>query len=494
MEEKKSRPHPRKEPEVAGALTEGNLRRALGDSADLYCRRVRLAGQEGKEVCLMGVEGLVRTERANDYVLRPLAREKRLAEGSMEESFRLLEQGGLYTQSVEAITTADEGAFALLDGAVVLLFEELGKGLKCAVSTEEKRSISDPEDEPDHKGSKDAFVESLRTNTSLIRRRMRSVKLRVKEEIVGRQSRTPIDVVYLEGIAREETVEKARRRLAQMDLDGVMDAGHLEQYLCDELDSPFPQLLATQRPDRVCAELLKGRIVVLVDGLPLGFLLPATMELFLAGSQEGSGHWVTETALTALRYLALGVTLFLPAVYVAAVLFHPEMIPLELAESILASREDVPFGTLFEAVMLLLAFEVLQEAGLRLPANMGQTVGILGGLVVGSAAVEAKILSPAVLIVVAAAGIAGYTIPSQDFAGAIRLWRLGLTLAAGYGGLLGVALGTAVMVGHLAGLSSFGTPYLAPLLAEDAEVFRLPFPRVKLRPETLSGRNRRNQR
>lgn len=487
-------PHPRKEPAVPGALTVENIRRAFGGSVDLSIRPIDLAGRKEKRVMLCGVSGMVRTERANDYVLRPLAQEKKLATLPLEECFYLLERGGLYTQTVNRVTTCDEAVFALLEGAVVLVFEPLGKGLSCAVATEEKRSISDAEEEPDPKGAKDGFVENLRTNTSLIRRRLRSPGLRIWEEVVGRQTRTPVDVVYLEDMANGETVKRVKRRLESMDVEGVLDAGHLEQYLCDRLASPFPQMLVTRRPDRLCGELLNGRIAILADGVPLGFVLPGTLELFLASQQDNTDHWTLAAALKVLRYLAMLVTLFLPAVYVAAVLFHPEMIPLELAQSIIAAREDVPFGTLLEAVMLLIAFEVLQEAGLRLPGNLGQTVGILGGLVVGSAAVEAKIISPAVLIVVAAAGIAGYTIPSQDLAGAIRLWRLGMTLAAGMAGLLGVSLATAVLVGHLAGLTSFEVPYLTAFEPRgENSVIRVPFPWVKLRPLFLRSRNRRNQ-
>lgn len=493
-------PHPRKEPLFDAPLTLAALKGAFQDCVDFKSRALRLAGDPDKEVVACAVEGMVRTERANDYVLRPLAQDETLRTVSLEEGYGLLASGAIYNLSVEPVETTDDAVFALIDGAVVLLFPKLGKALRCATATEEKRSIGDPEDEPAVKGAKDSFVESVRTNTSLVRRRLRSVSLKIREEVVGRQTRTPVDLLYLDGIAKPQRVAEVRRRLADIDVDGALDAGHLEQYLCDTLDTPFPQLLSTQRPDRFCANLLCGRVGIIVDGIPLGFLLPGTVGLFLAAEQDRTDNWMVAGCLTVLRYAALLVTGFLPAVYVAAVLFHPEMIPLPLANSIIAAKADVPFGTLFEAVMLLLAFEVVQEAGLRLPGNLGQTVSILGGLVVGSAAVEAKIISPAVLIVVAAAGIAGYTIPSQDFAGGVRLWRMILTLAGGLAGLLGVSLAAAVLVGHLAGLTCFGVPYLTPFAAqrgaqvEGHALFRVPIPRVKLRPAALGSRNRRNQR
>lgn len=493
-------PHPRKEPVFDEPLSLEAIQGAFQSCVDFTSRRLTLAGDEQKEVWICAVEGMVRTERVNDYVLRPLAQDDSLGELSREGCYERLLLGGIYALSVAEAEDTDAAVFALLDGAVVLWFPALGRALTCSVATEEKRSIGDPEDEPAVKGAKDSFVESVRTNTSLVRRRMRATALRVEEEIVGRQTRTPVDVLYLEGIARPETVAEVRRRLHDMDVDGALDAGHLEQYLCDTLYTPFPQILPTQRPDRFCANLLAGRVGIIVDGIPLGFLLPGTVSLFLAAEQDRTDNWVVSGCLTALRYAALLVTLFLPALYVAAVLFHAEMIPLPMARSIIAAKADVPFGTLFEAVMLLLAFEVIQEAGLRLPGNLGQTVSILGGLVVGSAAVEAKILSPAVLIVVAAAGIAGYTIPSQDLAGGVRIWRLLLTLAGGVAGLLGVSLATAVLVGHLAGLTCFGVPYLTPFAAaggaqvEGHALFRVPIPRTKLRPAALGSENRRNQK
>lgn len=494
------RPHPRPQPVFDVPLSAQALKDAFEGCVDFTVRDIRVAGDEARVVTLCAVDGMVRSERVNDYILRPLAQDETLRKASLEECFQLLAAGAIYNLSVSEVTTTDDAVFSLMEGSVVLWFNGLGRALKCGVATEEKRSIGDPEDEPAAKAGKDSFVEGVRTNTSLVRRRLRSAHLRIEEQTVGRQTRTPVDILYLEGIVRPGLVDEVKQRLEDMDIDGVINAGHIEQYLCDTLITPFPQLLATQRPDRFSANLLAGRVGLIVDGLPLGFLLPGTVGLFLAAEQDRTDNWMVSRGLTVLRYAAMLLSLFLPAFYVAAVLFHPEMVPLALAEAIIRAKAEVPFGTLFEAVMLLLAFEIIQEAGLRLPGNLGQTVSILGGLVVGSAAVEAKIISPAVLIVVAVAGVAGYTIPSQDLAGGMRLWRLGLTLAAGFGGLLGVTLAGAVLVGHLAGLESFGVAYLTPFAAQAGDqvethgLFRVPLPWVKLRPAAFGGENRRNQR
>ena len=255
----------------------------------------------------------------------------------------------------------------------------------------------------------------------------------------------------------------------------------------------------TERPDRFCAGLVEGRVGVIVDGIPLGYLLPGTVGQFFKTGQDRSQNWVAASFLSILRYLCMLGSLFLPAFYVASVNFHPEMIPARLAWSISEAKTDVPFSTVFEVLIMLLAFEAVQEAGLRLPGPIGQTASILGGLVVGSAAVEASIVSPVVLIVVAIAGIAGYTVPSQEFSAALRIWRFGLAIAASIGGLFAVTALAAVLVYRLAQLESFGVPYLTPFAASGSErekghgVIRWPTHRVKFRESALKTRNQRRQ-
>lgn len=242
----------------------------------------------------------------------------------------------------------------------------------------------------------------------------------------------------------------------------MLATGNIEEYIVPAARTAFPLVQYTERSDRFCAGLAEGRVGILIDGLPLGYLAPGVLGDFLQAPQDKSESWLLASALTLLRYLCMLGTLLLPALYVAMVTFHQEMIPTRLALSIIAAKQDVPFRSVFEVIVLLLAFEILQEAGLRLPQSIGQTVSIIGGLVVGSAAVEAKIISPAVLIVVAIAGIAGYTMPSQEVAGALRIWRFLLALLASAAGLFGVVAGLSALVIHLAGIESFGVSYLTP--------------------------------
>ncbi len=494
-------PHPRRQPRYDIPATAEAIAGVFARCADFNRRTLYLNNDPGRRVEMLFIAGQVRTERACDYVLRPLTQNEALREcPDMDAAFDLMANGSLYALSVQVRDTADQVIFDLIDGSVALFFPGNARVLTLSAATEEKRSVSDPENEPDVKGARDSFVESLRTNTSLVRRRFRAPELKIEEQVVGRQSLTPVDVVYVQGIVDPALPEKVKQRLERIDIDALLMTGNLEQYLVDELDTPFPLLSYTERPDRFCSALAEGRVGVLVDGIPMGWVLPGTLDQFFRTGQDKSSNWVVACALSVLRYLCALLTLFLPGLYTAAVLFHPELIPVKLALSIVRAKQSVPFPTLVEVLVMLAAFEVLQEAGLRLPSSIGQTVSILGGLVVGTAAVEAKLVSPAVLVVVAIAGIAGYTAPSQDFAGALRVWRFGVTVVSGVLGLAGMVLAGAAMVYSLARLESFGVAYLTPFAsnageqAEGHAVIRDPLPRVKLREKYLNTRNRRNQR
>ena len=499
-EQKQDGPHPRREPRFPGPLTLEGVEQIFEGCSDFAERTALLHNDPQRQVTLCYINGMVRGERINDYLLRPLAQDPRLSAVSEAEAFQLLGQGALYNLYVERRTTLDQAAVDLTMGWCVLFFPGRMDALSFFVGTEEKRAVGQSENEPALKGARDSFVESILTNTSLVRRRLRAPELKVRQHVVGRQSLTPAMVVYLDGIADPDTVKRVEEKLDAIDIDGVESAGNLEEYLTDASRTPFPLMPFTQRPDRFCAGLLEGRVGLLCDGLPFGYLLPGTMDQFFRTSQDRAFNWMTASMLLLLRYFCMAATLLIPGLYIALVTFHPEAIPVKLALSIAAAKQEVPFSTVFEVLIMLLAFEVLQEAGLRLPSPIGATVSILGGLVVGNAAVEAHIVSPAVLIAVAIAGVAGYTMPSQDFASALRLWRFLLAIAVSIGGLFGLAAGCAALIYHLAGLETFGVPYLAPFTNGAGQprghpsLLRLPLPRMKWRDGAKNTKNRRNQR
>ena len=483
-------PHPRKEPRLTQPLTVEGLSDVFRDCADFKTREVCVGDAPQRKLTLCYLEGVVRNERVSDYILRPIAQSEGLARAGEDKLFALMRDGALYNLTAVERTTTDQVAVDLVGGFCVIFFPGRREVLSFFVGTEEKRSVGEPENEPSVKGARDSFVETVRTNTAMVRRRLRAPELRIREHIVGRQTLTAVDVLWLEGIADPQVVEQVQRRIANMDIDGIQTTGNLEEYMVDRLDTPFPLTVTTQRPDWFCGGLLQGLVGVLCEGQPMGWLMPGTFGQFFQTSQDKTSNWMIATALRALRWICMFITLLLPGLYVAAVTFQPEMIPVKLALSIASAKQEVPFSTVFEVLIMLLAFEVLQEAGLRLPGPIGQTVSILGGLVVGSAAVEARIVSPAVLIAVAMAGIAGYTVPNQDFSGALRLWRFGLTVLASVAGVFGLVLGCAVLIRHLAGLESFGRPYLTGA----GRAVRGPLPLEKWREWVRRPLNRRNQR
>ena len=493
-------PHPRREPRFSQPLSLENLREVFSDCVDFMERTVYLNGDKERVVTVCYLLGMTRNERLSDYILRPLSQDPALSRVPEGELFSLLQYGALYNLAALRRDALDDVVNDLILGSCALCFQGRTDALTFPIPTEEKRGVGEPENEPALKGSRESFVESIRTNTAMIRRHLKAPQLKIREHIVGRQSRTQVDVLYLEDMADPATVALVEKRLSEIDIDGLEAAGNLEEYLTDTAKSPFPLIAYSQRPDRLCQGLLEGRVALFADGIPLGWMVPGTIDQFFKTGQDRAYHWMVASALNLVRYFCALITLLLPGLYIALVTFHPEAIPPKLALSIVAAKQEVPFSTIFEVLTMLLAFEVIQEAGLRLPGPIGATVSILGGLVVGNAAVEAHIVSPAVLIAVAIAGIAGYTQPSQDFGNALRLWRFLLAILASVGGLFGLSLGCAGLIYHLAGLESFGVPYLAPFTTGAGRsrghpsLFRLPLPAMKWRDGAVNTKNRRNQR
>ena len=363
-------PHPPKNPRFDKPLSREALGEVFQRCADYMERTVYLHGDPERTVTVSYLLGMTRNERMSDYVLRPLAQAPQLSQAPEGELFSLLQYGTLYNMAANRRTTLDEVVDDLILGCCALFVPGRNDALTLPVPTEEKRSVGEPENEPALKGVRESFVESIRTNTAMVRRHLKAPELKIQEQIVGRRSRTQVDVLWLEGIADPETVEQVERRLSHVDIDGVEAAGNLEEYLTDHLNTPFPTMPYTQRPDRFCQALLEGRVGLMADGLPFAWMLPGTIDQFFKTGQDRAYHWMAASALNVIRWFCAALTLLVPGLYIALVTFHPEAIPVKLALSIVAAKQEVPFSTVFEVLILLLAFEVLQEAGLRLPAPL----------------------------------------------------------------------------------------------------------------------------
>lgn len=476
------------------------LEELFRDCDDYQCRAVWPGGEAVPGLWLCWLDGLVDADALSEEVLRPLTEARRLACAAGDGArFRLLERGGIFACTVRAAETMAAVSEALLQGCCALVFDRLGSALCFEVKNSAVRPVGQPTVEKTVKGAKDSFTETLRVNTALVRRRLRTPGLRLRETAVGRRSATGVAMLYVEDLADPARVTELRRRLEDIDIDGLTAAGHLEQYLTDCPWSPFPQLLHTERPDKFAEELLSGRIGLLADGLPVGFLLPVALPAFLAVAEDRGQHFLTASVLKLLRWLGLVLSLLFPALFVAVAMYHQEMIPTRLLQSMIAAKQDVPFSVAVEVLSMLVAFELLMEAGVRLPDPVGDTVSIIGALIVGQSAVEAKVVSPIAVIVVAATAICGFLMPSRDLGAALRLLRLLLVLLAVGLGLLGVALGVCLLLWHLGCMDSFGLPYLSPMAeggfgAALRALLRVPLPADKLRPAGLRSPNRRNQK
>lgn len=442
--------------EYPQGITEAHVEQVFQGAADLVIRPLQLGPVRATAYF---IDGLTSGSEIADFVLHPISQKLR---GTAQEMLDQCLDGTVYSAVAQPVENMADLCRLLVNGFCVVVFEGLDRAAAFEAKTGEKRSPAPPEVENTVKGPKDAFTETVRTNTSLLRRHLRSPWLRFYETQVGTHSMTNVTVVWLEGVTDPKLVQRMKQRLASIDADGFLTPASVEEYVTGSRRTPFPLLQYTERTDKFGCGLLDGRVGLLIDGLPLGYLSPVNLAGFLASPEDLGMDFVSASFVRVLRYAALLVSLLLPALYAAMAAFHQEMIPTKLLLAIIESKEQVPFPTMFEVIGLLVAFEILQEAGIHLPQSLGQTVSIIGGLVVGSAAVEAKLISPAALIVVSVAGICGFAIPGRELADATRIWRFALTACAAVAGLFGLTVGLICLLLHLGGLESFGMSYLRP--------------------------------
>ena len=461
------------------------------DAADFETRKVLCGGQL---LTVLFLDGLTSGGDIAEQVVRPLA--QMTDEAREEVLYTRALQGGVWCASVKEPESTQQAAELLVNGFCVILFPKSGKALGCEVKTGEKRSPSPPETENTVKGAKDAFTETLRTNTSLVRRHLRTPGLRLTETVIGKRTLTKVTVCWIGGLTDPELPRRMQERLSSIDIDGALSPAAIEEYVTGSRRTAFPLLEYTERTDHFCQGLLDGQVGLLADGLPLGYLAPVGLGRLMRSPEDRATDFFSASMLRLLRYAALGVSLLLPGLYAAMAMFHQQMLPTKLLLSIIESKQNVPFSTLLEVLGLLCAFELLQQAGLHLPQAVGTAVSIIGGLVVGTAAVDAKLVSPAALIVTASSGICGFTLPNRELSDAVRLWRFVLTVLAGLWGLFGVTVGLLLLLTELAGLESLGRSYLSPFGRAEVKgaLVRPRLVRQKWRDGALKPMDDQNQR
>ena len=465
-------------------LTDQNISNIFNGAAD-FIRRKLQCGEH--TVYAYAIDGLIASAYASDYIFKPIT--QHLQGKTMQVLYQHALDGMIYNNVANPCKDLDEVTLLLVNGFCVVLFPGVG-AIGFEVRTPDKRGTSAPEVENTVKGAKDAFVETIRSNTSYIRRHLRSPMLRLYETQVGRRSLTNISIIWLEGITNETLVDRMKERIRSIDIDGLLSPAAVEEYVTGSRATAFPLLQYTERTDRFCQGLLDGRVGLLIDGLPLGYLAPADLMYLMESPEDRSRDYIGASAVRILRYIALLASLLLPGIYIALATYHQAIIPLPLLRSIIDSKQSVPFSTTAEVLGLLIAFELLQESGIHLPQAVGQSVSVIGGIVVGTAAVEAGLISPVALIMVSIAGVCGFVLPNRDLANAVRVWRFLTAVLSAVAGLYGTAAALLILLIHLSGLKCLGIPYLA----RTGRILRPLLNKEKYRSAMLKPKDRRNQK
>ena len=462
------------------------LRSRLENCSDILIRPMRL-GDKHKVDCLMVyIEVAVSNMMLDDSALGKMI--NHFWEISPEDIQEFVRHNSLGIADVKKLENLDESIDAMLAGNAVFFIDGYDKAMKISSKGYPSTGVMEAESEKVLRGSREGFSDSVKSNSALIRKRLRDTRLKVEEYKIGVRSHTLTQVLYMDDLVHEGLLEEVKERLEEFQIDGILDSGMLEQLTEDVWYSPFPQYQTTERPDRAVQEILKGKVVILCDNSPEALILPGNFSSFMESSEDWYHRFEMASFLRILRYLAVIMATVLPGLYLAVIRFHTQILPSALILSFAEAREGVPFSSVVELIFLELAFELIREAGVRVPGSLGNAIGIVGGLVIGQAAVEANLVSPIVVMIVALNALGSMTVPNEEFAAAFRLVKYGFLILGGYLGIYGIVLGVYLVIGHLAGLISFGIPYLVPFIKKEQKgsrgegILRVPLRKRVLRP------------
>ena len=456
----------------------------------------RFANQYNRKIdcCIMFIEGMVNTEIINENIIQPVVQNESLK--SSEYAIQVLQTQVIISNHQEKTDDTKKLTSAIIGGDTVFLLEGSNEALIISSKGWQTRALSEPESEKTVRGPREGFVESLTINLTLIRRKLVTPDLKFKYMSIGVQSHTRVCVCYLDNIVNKKILKELFKRLESIDIDGLLAAGYIQELIKDAPFSPFKTIGSTERPDVVAGKLLEGRIAVIVDGTPLVLTVPYLFSEYFQASEDYYINFYFSSISRLLRIFAFLIEISAPSVYLALVTFHQEMIPTPLLLSISAARQGVPFPTIVELLLLLIVFEMLREAGTRMPTNIGQTLSIVGALVLGQASIEAKIVSSPVVIIIALTALASLMLPKIK--GASIVLRLTLLTLSAILGFYGLAFGLMGLLLHLCEIRTFGVPYMLYLTSLDPKdlkdtAIRAPWWYLKLRPRLITSVNRVRQ-
>ncbi len=463
-----SKPSQTKKDSTGGPLSknvkvnETLIKQSFGNSSDLVVRELRVGPGGRFTVLVVYVDGLVDKTLISENLIERIS-DQTAKWCNPEQAYDDLKNRIIAVSDVKETGDLDNFLNHVARGDCGLIINDVAKALVADTRGWAQRKIEEPTTEATIRGAKEGFVETLRTNTSLLRRRVKHPRLRIEEHEIGTISKTSVAIAYISGLADEKVVQEVRNRLGRINVDSIQESGQIEELIEDAPFSPFPTILRTERPDKVAGALFEGRIAILTDGTPFALIVPATFTMFLTSPEDYFERTFMASAVRAIRYLSFFTSLTLPSLYVAVTTFHQEMLPTPLILNIASQREGVPFPAVVEALLMEVLFEILREAGVRLPRIVGPAVSIIGGLVIGEAAMRAGLVSPIMVVVVAATGIASFATPVFSVAIGARLLRFIMVLLAGSIGFFGIVAGLFALATHLTSLRSFGVPFMEPI-------------------------------
>lgn len=465
------------------------LKEIFNKNCDIIFKNFYLENN-GLRLLIVCVDGLVDPAKITEDLFKPIKEEDKL-ENRENLTLKTIKTKLITAIEVDVTNNFDELLDSLLLGSTLLFVDGYNEALAVNTIGWKERNIESPLSEETIRGSRESFIESINTNITLIRRRIKTTKLAIERLIVGRNTHTEIRIVYLDGICDSNVVNEVKKRIGKIDTDGIVTSAQLEQFIEGNKWTVFPQILATERVDRTVGNILEGRLAIVVDGTPFVLITPITFASFLNSPDDYHERTITSSFMRIIRYLSFFLTTSLPSLYLALTAYHPGMIPTPLVLIITESRVGLPFPTVVEVFIMEFTLDILTEASIRLPRPIGPTVSIVGGLVIGQAAVQAGVVSPIIIIVVALTALTSFVIPIYTFTLGTRMIRFPLIIFASLLGLYGIFMGWIFLIIHLSSLESFGVRYLSDfspyrLNSLKDTIIKAPQSLLKKRPEILN--------